>query len=96
MIYTVKDFEKVKPDDVAFSQMLFKGGNISSVLGYDLVRNQRGNLSLIWDRDGHAWSRNITAKDGPDYMPLNGKNVLNIYRHEGFLFFRDNRFDLKF
>lgn len=86
---TVREFEAAKPVDVEFLSMSLSGNGVKYVKGCRLTNGKPGALLILWDSRGRAFTRYMAN----ERRTIRFRNVIMMY-HEGWMYIRDNRFDL--
>lgn len=83
----VNDFQSRCPKNAHICSMYLKNPNhyVMSAKGYDIVDGKPGVKAIVWNKYGKAYSRIRTQQT---------KNWTNGIFFQGFLFERDEQFDL--
>jgi len=97
----LEDFEKNCPLNAHLSSFNFAGKELEvvSAKGYNLVAGDKqkgggtipGTLSLVWNKFGEAYSREMAITQSTDFKELN-----RVIIFDGQAYQRDKRFDIKF
>lgn len=84
---TVNDFQSRCPKNAHISSMYMKSANhyVMSAKGYDIVDGKPGQKAIVWNMHGKAYSRVRTRQT---------KNWTNGIFFQGFVYERDEKFDL--
>jgi len=97
----LEDFEKNCPLNAHLSSFNFAGKEqeVVSAKGYNLVAGDKthgggripGTLSLVWNKFGEAYSREMANAQNTNFMELN-----RVIIFDGQVYQRDRRYDIKF
>lgn len=97
----LEDFEMYCPQNAHLSSFNFKGKEheVVSAKGYNLIAGDKqkgggaipGTLSLVWNKFGEAYSREMAITQSTDFKELNCVIIF-----DGQVYQRDKRYDIKF
>lgn len=90
-----EELEKRLPKNVQLRHVrLAKGGIMKCALAQEVKGDVPTGMFIVYDREGHAWSRFFADSKCPDEVKTKPGKVRNELFVDGFLYKRDKKFDL--
>ncbi len=93
-MYTTSQFEAAVPRGACLKRIILHSHYVSAGIGHNIVEGKPGNISILWNGKGKAYTRQMTQAKLPKKIDLPGQ--IEVVTFNGFIYIRNAKFDMIF
>ena len=93
-MYTTSLFEAAVPRGTCLKRIILHGHYVSAGIGYNIVDGKPGGTSILWNKKGKAYTRQMVPGNLPKKINLPGQ--VEVITFNGFIYIRNANFDMAF